>query len=250
MIDLRLLRCSLTILVTVAWTGAVAETPGDAVAELRRTTQELLDAVAPGNVAVWDRTLHERFVHMDENGVVRDKPALLAELQPLPPGLVGRIEIDTFEAELHGDTAVTAYELQERLEYHGQPLRSRFRSVDTWLKTPHGWRLIAQHTAAVLKDPPSVPLSREQWCEYEGVYALTDAITTTIRCRDEGLIAERADRPPARYVAELHDVLFVPGQPRTRRIFQRDADGSIVGFVDRREGEDVRWQRVDPERRE
>lgn len=245
MIHLRILRCSLTILAAIAWTGAVAETPDRDVAELRRMTQELLDAVAPGDVAVWDRTLHERFVHLDENGVVRDKPALLAELRPLPPGLVGRIEIDTFEAELHGDTAVTAYELQEYLDYHGQPLRSRFRAVDTWLKTPQGWRLIAQHTAAVLKDPPSVLLSREQWCEYAGVYALTDAITTTIRCRDDGLISERTDRPPTRYVAELRDVLFVPGQPRTRRIFQRDAAGRTVGFVDRREGEDIRWSRIE-----
>jgi hypothetical protein len=36
-------------------------------------------------------------------------------------------------------------------------------------------------------------------------------------------------------------VFFAAGQPRTRRIFVRDAAGRIVGFVDRREGEDVRW---------
>lgn len=248
MTTFRFFGCALTILIATVAPGSADETGESDVARLRHKTQALLDAVAPGDIAVWDRTLHERFVHMDENGVVRDKPALLAELQPLPPGLVGRIEIDTFKAELHGDTAVTAYELQEHLEYHGQPLRSRFRSVDTWLKTPQGWRLIAQHTAAALKDPPSVPLSREQWCEYAGVYALTDAITTAIRCQEDGVIAERAGRPPTRYVAELHDVLFAPGQPRTRRIFQRDADGNIVGFVDRREGEDVRWKRVDPDR--
>lgn len=238
------------MLAAVAAPGATAESRDPVVAELRGLTQELLDAVAPGDTAMWDRILHQRFLHMDENGVVRDKASLLAELRPLPPGLDGRIEIDTFEAEVHDDTVVTAYELQEYLDYHGQPLRSRFRAVDTWLKTPRGWRLIAQHTAAVLKDPPTVALSRRQWCEYEGVYALTDAITTTIRCEDDGLVAERTDRPPTRYVAELHDVLFVPGQPRTRRIFQRDATGRIVGFVDRREGEDVRWRRIeagDPE---
>lgn len=29
----------------------------------------------------------------------------------------------------------------------------------------------------------------------------------------------------------------------TRKIFQRDANGKIMGFVDRREGEDLVWRR-------
>lgn len=33
-------------------------------------------------------------------------------------------------------------------------------------------------------------------------------------------------------------MFFAPGKPRTRRIFIRDANGAITGFVDRREGID------------
>lgn len=212
-------------------------------ADLRRMTQELLDAVAPGRREVWERYLDDRFVHMDENGVVRNKAELLREFAPLPPGLVGRIEIDTYKATIHGDTAIAAYEMQEILDYHGQPLRSRFRALDTWRKTPAGWRLIGEHAAAVRKDPPSIALSGRELCAYEGVYALTPKISTTIRCTDDGLASERDDRPVVKYAAELRDVFFVPGQPRTRRIFTRDASGRIDGFVDRREGEDIRWTR-------
>jgi hypothetical protein len=43
---------------------------------------------------------------------------------------------------------------------------------------------------------------------------------------------------------EAPDVLFVPGQPRERRIFQRDGVGQITGFIERREGEDIPWKRV------
>ena len=114
-----------------------------------------------------------------------------------------------------------------------------------WLSTPRGWRLIAEHIAAVLKDPPAVTLPRGELGEYEGVYSLTEAITTTIRFEDDGLTSKREDRPPAKYVAEVRDVFFVPGQPRTRRIFTRDAAGRVDGFLDRREGEDVRWTRID-----
>src|SRR5262245_29727825 len=218
--------------------------PAGAEAELRRITQEMMDALAPGHAEVWDRYLDERLIHVDENGTVRGKRELLAELKPLPPGLIGHIEVDRFRTEQHGDTAVAAYEVQEHLDYHGQILRSRFRTSDTWLKTRGVWKLIGSQTAAVLKDPPEVALTRAQLCNYNGTYALTDAITTTIGCAGGGLSSERTGRPPATYRAETADVFFVPGEPRTRRIFQRDADGKVTGFVDRREGEDILWHRV------
>lgn len=213
----------------------------DAERQLRRMSQELLDAIAPGETAFWERYLDERFLHMDENGVVRTKAELLAELQPLPPGLVGRIEIDTYRVVFTAYTAVAAVEVQEHLDYHGQVLRSRFRSLDTWRRTSDGWRLLAQHVSAVLEDPPAVILSRDELCTYQGVYSLTPEIRTTLRCTGDGLVSVRTDRPAVTYLPELRDVFFAPGQPRTRRIFVRDAAGEVVAFVDRREGEDVRW---------
>ena len=130
---------------------AQAAAPPAAESELRRIVQEMLDAVAPGNADVWRRYLHERVLRVDENGTVQNKEDLLKEFSPLPPGLIGRIAVDTFRAETHGDIAVVAYETQEHLDYHGQILRSRFRISDTWLKTGQGWQLLAEQVAAVLE---------------------------------------------------------------------------------------------------
>jgi hypothetical protein len=104
--------------------------------------------------------------------------------------------------------------------------------------------LIGQHVAAVLKDPPAIRLSREELCRCAGVHQLTPEITTTIRCTDEGLPSERTGQPAAAYVAEVRDLFFVAGQPRSRRLFQRDGSGNVIAFVDRREGEDIRWRRT------
>lgn len=41
---------------------------------------------------------------------------------------------------------------------------------------------------------------------------------------------------------EVRDVLFVPGQPRIRKIFQRNEKGKITGFADRRESWDLVWK--------
>lgn len=235
----------LVALLSLALAAPPQGEPAETVqAELRRLTQELVDAAAPGHTEVWARLLDERIVHVDENGVMRDKAALLDGLRPLPAGLEGTIEVDRFVVELHGETAVAAVELQERLLYHGQELRTRFRSVDTWRRTPEGWRLIGQHVAAVLRDPPAIALAPAELCSYSGVYALTPKITTRVRCEGDGLASIRTDRPEVRYLPEVRDVFFAPGQPRSRRIFTRDPSGRIDGFVDRREGEDVRWSRT------
>jgi regulator of sigma D len=244
MIKTVIRTASIVIAAAAALAGTTAQarpaTPAEE-AELRRMTQELLDAIAPGHVEVWQRYLHERMTHVDENDKVRTKAELLSELTPLPPGLVGRLAIDAFKAEVAGDVALVTHEDQEYLDYFGQELHSRFRSTDTWLKTAEGWRLFGEHTMAVLKDPPAIELTQQQLCEYNGSYSLTAQITAKVQCSDKGLVSERTGRPAATFLPEVRDVFFAPGQPRTRRIFVRDDAGKVVGFVDRREGEDLRW---------
>jgi hypothetical protein len=215
-------------------------------AELRQNTKELLDAIAPGDVAVWDRLLDEKVIQIDENDVVRSKAAILADLKPLGPGLTGNLEIDDFRVVVRSDVAVVSHEDKEYLDYHGQVVRSRFRMTDTWIRTSGGWRLLASQVLAAQQDPPAMRLDPDVLCAYAGRYALTPQLTATIECHDDALLFDRQGRPTRRFLAELRDVFFEPGQPRTRRIFQRDEAGHLTGFVDRREGRDIVWKRTDP----
>jgi hypothetical protein len=75
---------------------------------------------------------------------------------------------------------------------------------------------------------------------------MTDAIVATLRCTGDSLLMQRPGRPDRVFLAESRDVFFEPGQPRTRRIFQYDAQGQVSGFVDRREARDVAWRRIGP----
>ena len=237
--------CLTALLFAAAVVSTAADAPPNVEAELRRLTQENLDAIAPGRVEVWRRNLHDKMTHVDENGVVRTKSELLAELQPLPKGLVGRLAIAKFQVTLEGDRlAIATHEDLEHLEYHGQLIVSRWRSTDTWLKTSDGWKLIAEQTMALLEDPPAIQLTNEQLCAYAGTYRLTNEITETLRCADGKLLGVRTGRPELAYEAEIADVFFARGRPRTRRIFIRDDKGAITAFVDRREGIDVRWTKA------
>jgi hypothetical protein len=103
------------------------------------------------------------------------------------------------------------------------------------------------HAYAILKDPPAITLPEEDLQQYAGRYSGGSDLIYVIQWDGQQLLGGRQGRKLAPLQAEIRDVLFVPGQPRTRKIFQRDANGKITGFVDRREGQDLVWKR-DPAR--
>ena len=76
------------------------------------------------------------------------------------------------------------------------------------------------------------------------MYALTPEVTYTIRLEGKGLIGQRTGRKPETLKVELADCLFVPGQPRLRKIFRRDDKSRVTGFVERRESWDIAWRRL------
>lgn len=227
--------------------GSLAASPPSDAHDLWRKTQALVDAVAPGDVGVWRELLDERMLSVDENGTMRTKNQLLDEFRPLPAGLVGSLRVDSLRVEVHGDVALVAHEDDERLDYHGQAVGTRFRTLDTWKRTPDGWRQIASQVMAVLEDPPRSRQALDPACPYAGLFVLVgDApdITTRLTCEGDHLVSRREARPPTIFQPETADVFFQPGQPRSRRLFERDAAGLVTGFLDRREGHDLAWRRV------
>jgi ketosteroid isomerase-like protein len=213
-------------------------------AVLRMQTQELLDAVTHGSAAVWSRYLDERAVVTAEDGSVSTKAQMVEGIKPLPEGVSGDIRIVEFNAVDHGAVAVTMHVDDEHETYHGQRLHCQYRSTDTWMKTPQGWRLIASQVLALRTDPPALAQTPAQSAGYTGRYTLAPGITYEIRQRDGKLEGQRNGRAAEPLLAEAPDVFFVAGSPRYRKIFQRDAAGKITGFVERREAWDLTWTRV------
>jgi hypothetical protein len=105
--------------------GARAAAQSSVEAEFRHNTRALLDAIAPGATATWNRLLDSLATQVDENDVVRDKAEILANLQPLGPGLTGHLDIAEFRVATAANMAVVTHEDNEYLDYHGQIIRSR-----------------------------------------------------------------------------------------------------------------------------
>jgi hypothetical protein len=240
--------CLAIVLASAAACAAAptARPPGSVDAVLRAQTQALLDAVAPGDAAVWDRYLDPQVVYLSEAGDIETKQQLLDELKPLPTGISGKIEISRFQVRRFGDTAVVVHVDEESENYFGQALHAQYLNTATWRLGGDGWKLIAQQVYASLLDPPAIALPAAQLDEYTGTYRLTDAIDYAIRRDGDHVVGQRTGRSPQVLRVEARDVMFVPGQARSRKVFLRDAVGRITGFVDRREARDVVWTRRDP----
>jgi hypothetical protein len=234
-----LLRITLPMGCSIVLSGCATTPPR--VEGLEGITQTMANAVAPGDAAVWDRFTDAAFVYVTEDNEVKDKAAVLADLHPLPPGFSGRITIEEFRARQFDGFAVTTYTMAETETVEGQVLHARYRETDTWSSRDGQWRLVAAQVMAVNKDPPAVPPS--SLTQYAGTYFRSLATSIVLRPDGEHLIVERRGRPPYVLLAEAPDVFFQPGKPRTRQVFFRAADGTIAGFAERREGEDLLWRR-------
>ena len=216
----------------------------DLTQELRTRDQELLDAIAPGDVKVWDAALAAEAIYVDENGEIIHRADFLAQLQPLPQGVSGKITISAYSLRQSGDVATVIHTDDEEENYHGQHLTAQYLMSETWQRQNGVWKLLLVHAYSVLKEPKAIVVPTAELDAYVGRYAAAPDLVYTIKRDGDHLIGGREGRPIVSLKAEVRDVFFVSGQLRTRKIFERDGAGRVVGFVDRREGSDLIWKRI------
>ena len=207
--------------------------------------QEMADALVPGNVKPWDKFLDPGVIYGEEDGSYKGKTEMLKEIRPLPKGLGGAIRIQLLSYHEDGDVAVALFRQNETEHYFGQTITAKYLTNTTWRNRASGWKLIAAQVLAEKTDPPAIALTPKRLAQYVGTYRLRNSEpTTTLALGNGALIGTRNGRKPAVWNAEAADVFFIKGDPRIRKIFQRDATGRITGFVDRRESWDIVWDRL------
>jgi len=207
--------------------------------------QELSDAIASGDTAVWDKYLDAAVIFAEEDDTFKGKAAMLNEIKPLPEGLSGTIRVELLSYHEDDDVAVALFRQHEIEHYFGQTIYAKYLTNMTWKKRTDGWKVIAAQVLAEKTDPPAIALTAKQLAQYVGTYKLKDSEASySLKLVGRELIGTRDARKPAIWNSEASDVFFIDGDPRIRKIFQRDALGKIVGFVERRESWDIVWIKV------
>jgi ketosteroid isomerase-like protein len=231
---------SASLLLTVSIGPAIAQKSSEDVAALiKRQSQEFSDASAAGDSVVLDRYLDDSVVFMNETGAMATKKDIISNIQPAPKGVSQKLVQTDYAMKLHGNVAVTSFTDNSTVDYNGRISHAKYRSTEVWMKEPGGWRMISSQTLTLIDDPPAVKLASNVLDQYVGTYKASDAIVFKIARSGDALTGSMNGAAPYPIAAEVTDVLFTPGQPSMRRIFERDASGKITGFVVRRDGRDA-----------
>ena len=206
--------------------------------------QQRLDAMAAGDVKVWDAVLAVDAVDVDENGEIIHRADFLQQLQPLPPGVSGKFTTSAYAAQKPGEVVTVIHTDDEEETFRGQQRTAQYLITETWQRQEGISILLLDHAHSVRKEPKAVVLFTADLDAYAGRYPAAPDLIYTIKREADHLIAEREGRPNVVLEAEVRDVFFVSGQLRTRKIFERDSTGRVTAFVDHREGSDLVRRRL------
>jgi hypothetical protein len=237
----RVLLLSAFFSVTVAAATDPAD-PSITPEELVRRTQELYDAVVPGNQAPWKKYFADDCIFADEKGRIFDKTKLVADITPMPAGYSGSIKIDQAQSRIIGETAVLSYDLDETETIFGQNLKARYHVTDTWLRRNGEWQIIASQAHRYYEDPAVGAADPKKLSNFVGTYELGPGQIRTITLDGDKLFVERKGKKEPLF-PETSD-LFFRKDVEGRILFRVDATGKIDALIDRRNNEDVIWRKT------
>jgi len=216
--------------------------------ELVRRTQELYDAIVPGNQAPWKKYFADDCIFADEKGRLFDKTKLIADIAPMPAGYSGSIKIENAQSRIIGDTAVLSYDLSETETIFGQELHARYHVTDTWLRRNGEWKIIASHAHRYYEDPAIGQADPKKFADYIGTYEIVPGHTMVVSGDNNRLFVERKDgtaqsKKKEELFPETCDLFFRKGV-EGRVLFHYDANGKVDRLIDRRNNEDVIWRKT------
>ena len=210
--------------------------------ELVRHTQELYDAIVPGNQAPWKKYFADDCIFSDEKGRTLDKAKLIADITPLPAGYSGTIKIGNVQSRIIGDTAILSYDANETETIFGQNLTARYHITDTWLRRTGEWKIVASQAHRYYEDPAIGKIDLKKFGDFIGIYELAPGQTRLVTAEGENLFVERNGKKEQLF-PETSDLFFRKGV-EGRILFRYDAHGKVDTLIDRRNNEDVIWHKT------
>jgi ketosteroid isomerase-like protein len=240
------LAASLALLGSASCAAAHASSQADLSALLKKQTQEFSQAGQRGDAATLARYLDPDVVFTNETGQIATKKDLVEGTSPTPAGAPKlRIEVTNWALRRQGDVATATFIDELTQNFQDQQLVLRFQSTETWAKRPDGWKMIASHTMNVVRAPTALAVPSTDLDAYVGTYQVDPSYVVQISRSAEGLLASANGGAAVPLNVEIKDVLFTPAAPNVRKIFQRDGAGRIVGYINRRDGTDLIFRKVD-----
>jgi len=243
---MKVITLVLVLLVFCSSVAAQSKLPEFASAdekELVRIAQELFDAIAIGNKAVWEKHVAPDVIYTDENWKILTKKDLVDSLAPLPKGYSGSIRMANVQSRSNGDAAVLSYRALEEETIFGQKVTPIYLVTDTYFKRNGQWQMVASHISVLPSERKSVPVNAKRLESIVGEYELSPGNTYTITLEENKLMGQRSGRAKEELLAADEHTFFPKGSVRGEKVFVQDASGRPQ-MLDRRENNDLVWKKV------
>jgi hypothetical protein len=216
------------------------------VAHFTTTEQSLMDAVASGDKAVWERTLDDSAILTSEEGMVMTKKELVDSIAPLPKGLRGEIKVRDLTVQEFPDFAIVRFLADESEDVFATRIFVKYRITDTFRKVGKEWKLVASHTSVITADPPAQNVATDTWPGLVGKYQLAgeNAWIFHVEMRDGKLFGGR-NPDKLRPLVPLAPDVFVVSGALGEYFFVMGKDGKAERIVNLRKFAPLVWTRVE-----
>ncbi len=228
----------------VAVCPAQESSDADTEKQIVHIIQSLMDAVAAGDKAVWEKHVADDVIYTDETWNVLTKKDLVESLAPLPKGYSGSIKVANVKSRINRDAAIISWQALEEETVFGQRLAPIYLVTDTYFKRNGQWMLVAEQITVRPSERQSVKVDPKVYDALRGEYKLTEGVTYKITIEDGKLMGQRTGRDKQELLPADVNTYFIKGTIRGEKVFIRDAAGRVVEMRDRRENNDLVWKKI------
>lgn len=212
--------------------------------QIVKITQDLMDGIGNGDKALWQRTLTDDALIVDEFGRMQSKKEMVDSLRPFPAGFSGSIQIRQPRLRQYGDTVILQAEGYEQETVFGQSLVVRYINLMTYVKRDGAWKLAGYEAVTLPTPPPRLDVAGLKLDDYVGSYryAPDRAWTFTVNNGVLGYVT-KPGRPFIALDPIAKDVFMGTDDERNLLVFRHDAQGHVTELIERRKFNDLHLQR-------
>lgn len=132
--------------------GLASVLPGDEAREVEAAMGSHHEALRSRDVAALARVLSDDYVSTQTEGIVLDKAQELEKART-SDSRYEAFGFDEVRVRIYGQTAVVTSRLTYRGIFRGGTFAGRNRRTSVWVRSPQGWRLVAQHNTRIPSSP-------------------------------------------------------------------------------------------------
>jgi ketosteroid isomerase-like protein len=212
--------------------------------QLVAITQAWVDAIPKGDKSVWQKTLTDDAILIDEFGRIQHKKDAVDSLQTFPAGFSGSIELRDPHVTQYGDSAVLQAEEYERETIFGQQLVVRYQSLLTFVKQNGQWKIAAYEDVTIPTAPPKLKADGLKPADYVGTYRYAPDRAWIFSVKD-GVVGyvTKFGRPFNALDPIAPDIFMGTDDERSLLIFRRDSHGKVSEVIERRKFNDLHLER-------